>query len=183
MNVRVKPTKETEKEVLVASQRRCCLCYYLDDKREPRRGHTNRNRSRSQVDDLVWLCLDHHDQFDSRTSQSKNLMREEVRHYRDRLHRELGSGLHTQKAAGDQRLLPPRTMDRFSGSLRTVLERANNAFDYFFEPWRAIAWLEERRPFLFAYKSPNRCDGVCKIERLRESAINSEVQNPSARRL
>lgn len=38
---------------------------------------------------MVFLCFDHHDQYDSTTSQSKNLTQGEVRHYRDELQREI----------------------------------------------------------------------------------------------
>jgi hypothetical protein len=43
------------------------------------------------LENLVWLCLEHHDEFDSHTSQSKGLTPEEVRAYRDRLYKDLGT--------------------------------------------------------------------------------------------
>src|SRR5437773_10208392 len=33
------------------------------------------------------------------------------------------------------------------------------------QPWRPLG-LDEGRPTLFAYKASNRCDGVCRIERV-----------------
>ncbi|MEV0761703.1 hypothetical protein [Nocardia sp. NPDC050435] len=39
--------------------------------------------------DLVFLCFDHHDEFDSTTRQSKNLTRKEIEKYRDELMAEL----------------------------------------------------------------------------------------------
>ena len=48
--------------------------------------HLDGDRSNSSVDNLAFLCLVHHDQYDSRTSQSKNLTIEEVKAYRSELY-------------------------------------------------------------------------------------------------
>ncbi|MFH1011690.1 MAG: hypothetical protein V1784_10715, partial [bacterium] len=53
--------------------------------------HLNDDPSDSGINNLVWLCLLHHDQFDSSTSQSKNLTKAEVRHYRDQLYKQVSS--------------------------------------------------------------------------------------------
>lgn len=45
----------------------------------------DRDAANPALDDLVFLCLEHHDQFDSRTSQSRGLTSAEVRHFRDEL--------------------------------------------------------------------------------------------------
>jgi hypothetical protein len=45
--------------------------------------------SNSVQDNLVFLCLNHHDQYDSTTRQSKNLTQAEVRYYRDELERQI----------------------------------------------------------------------------------------------
>ena len=85
---------DVETQVLTASQRKCCLCYYIKDIQKHRKGqiaHLDRDRSNSTFGNLVWLCLDHHDEYDSRTSQSKGLTPDEVRTYRDRLYQELGA--------------------------------------------------------------------------------------------
>ena len=44
--------------------------------------------SRVAFEDLVYLCLEHHDEFDSSTKQSKGLTPGEVEHYRDKLYEE-----------------------------------------------------------------------------------------------
>lgn len=49
--------------------------------------HSHRN-----PDNLVFLCMSHHDQYDAGTSQSKNLTEAEVRKYRTRLHRAIEDG-------------------------------------------------------------------------------------------
>ena len=86
--------KDVETRVLVASKRRCCLCYYLHNTKGVTKGqiaHIDGDPSRSSFDDLAFLCHDHHDELDSSTRQSKGLQASEVRHYRDQLYRELAS--------------------------------------------------------------------------------------------
>jgi hypothetical protein len=48
--------------------------------------HLDRDRSNSTADNLAFLCLVHHDHYDSRTSQSKNLTVGEVKAYRTELY-------------------------------------------------------------------------------------------------
>jgi len=48
--------------------------------------HLNGDRSNSSVDNLAFLCFVHHNQYDSRTSQSKNLTVREVKAYRTELY-------------------------------------------------------------------------------------------------
>ncbi len=79
----------TETQVLVHCRRRCCLCVFLEGRMDVRAGqiaHIDRNRSNNKADNLVWLCLEHHNQYDSRTSQTKNLTSDEIKEYRNRLH-------------------------------------------------------------------------------------------------
>ncbi|MHC4579597.1 MAG: hypothetical protein ACYTED_19605 [Planctomycetota bacterium] len=84
--------RQVEDAVLTESMRRCCLCYFLDNNKSERPGqiaHLDRNPTNNAPDNLVWLCFEHHDRYDSRTSQSKGLTPGEVSGYRDRLYREL----------------------------------------------------------------------------------------------
>jgi DNA repair ATPase RecN len=48
--------------------------------------HLNHNASDNRPENLVFLCLQHHDQYDSRTSQSKGLTPQELVEYRRALH-------------------------------------------------------------------------------------------------
>jgi len=103
---RVPVPQSIQAEVVNACMRRCCLCYYLHDERRVRKGqiaHLNRNRSDPDFPNLVFLCLEHHDEFDSQTSQSKGLIPQEVKVYRDRLYRELDRPSSTSK----QKIAPP----------------------------------------------------------------------------
>ncbi|HUT32612.1 MAG TPA: hypothetical protein VNE39_03945 [Planctomycetota bacterium] len=80
---------DVQAEVLRLSRRRCCLCYGLQGDLTHKDGqiaHLDRDPSNNDMDNLAWLCLQHHDEYDTRHSQSKGLTEEEVRRYREALH-------------------------------------------------------------------------------------------------
>lgn len=96
MAARTTVQPEVIADVLVTSRRRCCVCFALSGNMEVKRGqvaHVDRNASNSARDNLVFLCFDHHDQYDSRTSQSKGLTVEELRQYQAQLGRFLAQAL------------------------------------------------------------------------------------------
>ncbi|NOX73655.1 MAG: hypothetical protein GXP03_08565 [Alphaproteobacteria bacterium] len=73
---------EVEKSVLIASRRRCCICFGLNRDIGIKPGqiaHLDKDSSNSKLENLVFLCFDHHDAFDSKSSQSKNLTKKEVK--------------------------------------------------------------------------------------------------------
>jgi hypothetical protein len=72
-------------EVLVRCRRRCCVCYGLNRDETIKKGqiaHLDQDRSNNALENLVFLCFDHHDEFDSTTSQAKGLTRAEVCRYK-----------------------------------------------------------------------------------------------------
>jgi hypothetical protein len=159
-----------EKAVLLASRRRCCLCVFLDGRDEVRRGqiaHLNHDAGDSKVENLVWLCLEHHDEYDGRTSQSKGFKPGEIRAYRDMLYARYG------KAAGPMRSdngapmdvtqLEPLPPDSEYDALR---ERFREKLGFTSTPWRYPLWQVANKPDFFAYKADNGSDGVCLIERV-----------------
>ncbi len=78
-------TKGTETEVLLLSRRRCCVCYRLNRDINIKPGqiaHLDGNQNNSTFDNLAYLCLPHHDQYDSSTSQSKNFTITEVKRFK-----------------------------------------------------------------------------------------------------
>ena len=80
--------QETQTKVLIACRRRCCVCFGLNTDDSEKRGqiaHLDRNPENTEIDNLAWLCLLHHDLYDSRTSQSKGLTRHEVARFRSDL--------------------------------------------------------------------------------------------------
>ena len=93
-----KPIGEVAQEdVLVRSARRCALCFGLDGSLERVRGqlaHIDGDHANSIAENLAYLCLPHHDEYDSRTSQSKGITERELRNYRNRLYDAILQGLH-----------------------------------------------------------------------------------------
>ncbi len=72
-------------EVLETSRRRCCICVALRDDVSEKKGqiaHLDRDPSNNDPDNLAFLCLEHHDQYDSSPSQSKGFTPQEVKRYR-----------------------------------------------------------------------------------------------------
>jgi len=78
-----------ETEILLYSKRRCALCYGLNNDLDEKAGqiaHLDKNPSNNNINNLVWLCLEHHDKYDGITSQSKNYKSEEIKSYRESLY-------------------------------------------------------------------------------------------------
>jgi hypothetical protein len=68
------------------------LCFGLRGDLSEKRGqiaHLDRNSTNDALDNLAFLCLPHHDQYDSRTSQSKGFEIGEIKHYRNLLYTEI----------------------------------------------------------------------------------------------
>lgn len=117
--------QETQALVLLKSNRRCALCVFLDGNDEVRKGqiaHLNRDHSDSRFENLVWLCFEHHDDFDSTTSQSKNYTQIEVRDYRDRLYQKNANSQYSQAVAV---ALPEVLVDLDVSVYAEALTRAN----------------------------------------------------------
>lgn len=165
---RRKVPKSIETNVLVAARRRCCLCVFLHGRDEVRRGqiaHLNRDPSDYRFENLVWLCLEHHDEFDSKTSQSKGLTQAEVETYRDRLYARHPEA--AQKAIHDSKAVLPE-LPPFPPlpEYDVVRKKFPTKFEFLFSPWRYPLWPVANQPELFAYKARNGSDGVCLIERI-----------------
>src|SRR5262249_33160957 len=58
------------------------------------------NPSNNDLDNLAFLCLDHHDAYDQKTSQSKGLTVAEVKRYRSLLAEALAGNAGTNRYAG-----------------------------------------------------------------------------------
>jgi hypothetical protein len=89
MGNRTRISPELVADVVTMSRRRCCLCYALKNDDGEKRGqiaHLDRDSGNSAFDNLAFLCLEHHDLYDSSTSQSKGLTIEEVKRYRTELY-------------------------------------------------------------------------------------------------
>lgn len=78
--------------VLLKCRRRCCLCFWLDGNDDVKKGqlaHLDHDNSNPDEQNIVFLCYDHHEEYDGRTSTSKGLTEGEIRRWRDELHKEM----------------------------------------------------------------------------------------------
>jgi hypothetical protein len=76
---------ETLRLVLTRSRRRCAVCLALAGDFSQKKGqiaHLDHDPSNNDDDNLVFLCFEHHDEYDSKTSQRKGLTAPEVKKYR-----------------------------------------------------------------------------------------------------
>ncbi len=90
--MRKKIPESRQTSVLIQSRRRCCVCFGLSSDFSVKKGqiaHLDRRNDNADEENLVFLCFDHHDAYDSRTSQSKGLKLGEVRKFRDELYQQV----------------------------------------------------------------------------------------------
>jgi hypothetical protein len=124
----------------------------------------NRDPSDDCFENLVYLCLEHHDEYDSRSSLSKGLTEAEVRLWRDRLVQKYeGADAKWCSDSGNAANKLPRL--HFRSRSRSASE-PNYAERNLSRPWRFPLWLVPDRMDLFAYTTASRMDGVCLIERI-----------------
>jgi len=89
MNRRKRPSTNIQTKVLKSSRRRCAICFAINGDVGEKRGqiaHLDKNPNNNEIDNLAYLCFDHHDQYDSKTSVSKNYTIDEVKEYRRELY-------------------------------------------------------------------------------------------------
>ena len=82
----------TQASVLLKSRRRCCLCFWLEGEDEVKKGqlaHLDGDNENAAEDNLAFLCLEHHDEYDSTRRLSKGLRQREVTKWRDELYKEM----------------------------------------------------------------------------------------------
>jgi hypothetical protein len=123
----------------------------------------NRDPADSRFENLVFLCLDHHDDYDGNTSQSKGYLPEEVREYRDKLYELNAEKEAVLRHASETTELEPIAP---TGEYETLRKRFAGDLERFRSDWRFPLWQVANEPELFAYKASNRMDGVCLIERI-----------------
>lgn len=97
---------ETQKQVLVLSRRRCCICFGLKHDLDLKQGqiaHLDRNNTNNLLDNLAFLCLFHRDTYDSTTSQSKGFQATEVEHFRKLLYEKMAQENEPSTPSGTER--------------------------------------------------------------------------------
>lgn len=89
MKKRIPVTESLQAQLKYNCRNRCAICAMMNNDFSEKQGqiaHIDHNPSNSNnYDNLVWLCLAHHDRYDSRTSQSKNYTPQEVFMYKTQL--------------------------------------------------------------------------------------------------
>lgn len=93
---RPKVPEATQASVLLQCRRRCSICYGLNRDNGEKRGqiaHIDRCRTNNSLGNLVFLCLEHHDEYDSSTRLSKGLTQTELRVFRAELIEALDAAL------------------------------------------------------------------------------------------
>lgn len=101
--------KDVETAVLTKSRRRCAICFGLDRDVKLKAGqiaHLDKSNSNNSEANLAFLCLQHHDEYDSVSSQRKNFTINEVKAFRDELYQTVGKALTQQVHFGVITLSP-----------------------------------------------------------------------------
>ena len=96
--------KKSQLKIIVKSRRRCPLCVYLKkdfDEKQGQIAHLDKDPSNNKIKNLVFLCLNHHDKFDSKPSQSKSYSNEEIGYYRDKMYKEINEVLTKSRTTGE----------------------------------------------------------------------------------
>ena len=126
MAKRRKIPKSVEVAVFERSGRRCCVCVAIRGDCSEKKGqiaHLDKDPGNNDPCNLCYLCLEHHDEYDSTTSQSKGLTEAEIRRYRERLDEKLPAIIASALA---------------ESSSRTKWERYEELFRQLFELRRAL---------------------------------------------
>ncbi len=82
---RTKISVDIETAVLINCGRRCALCVGLNNDHDVKNGqiaHIDRDSSNNAYENLAFLCIDHHDEYDTVRRQSKSLKPQELLHYK-----------------------------------------------------------------------------------------------------
>ncbi|MGA9040786.1 MAG: hypothetical protein WB421_09645 [Terriglobales bacterium] len=92
-----------ETEVLIRCLRRCALCFALAGDTSVKRGqlaHIDRNPVNASKENAAFLCMPHHDEYDSTSRQTKRITPTELKAHQESLHNYLespGAWLETRK--------------------------------------------------------------------------------------
>lgn len=100
-------SQTVQAEVLLESRRRCCICYGLSRDtsiKQVQIAHLDKDSSNNSKYNLAILCINHHDQYDSRTSQSKNFTLQEIEQFRAELLEAIESAFGNKVQFGEAKL-------------------------------------------------------------------------------
>jgi hypothetical protein len=95
MTARLPIPEEIQHRILDRSRRRCALCIHFNNdwrQKEGQLAHLDRDPANCAEDNLTFLCLPHHDDYDTKRRQTKSLTVHEVKAARDRLYTFIEAG-------------------------------------------------------------------------------------------
>jgi hypothetical protein len=98
-NTRKRTSEDVETNVLLKGARRCPLCFRLNGDLTEKHGqiaHLDQNPSNTIEENLAFMCMPHHSDYDSTTRQHKNFTIAEVKDMRDNLYEAIASKEHHQ---------------------------------------------------------------------------------------
>jgi hypothetical protein len=103
--------KEILQAILVKSRRRCCLCFFYENKYDRVPGqvaHIDRNSRNSVEANLAYLCLPCHGEYDSTLKQTKNWQPDELKEAKECLEIFISSELPSLDLLARQENEPPK---------------------------------------------------------------------------
>lgn len=127
---RVHIPRDIETAVLVASRRRCCLCFFLDRDQSLKKGqiaHLDHDPSNAARQNLAWLCTPHHDEYDSIPRLTRKITPGEVRTYRERLETVIARQDATVEFPEEKGATPEHSSGRLLGE---IIERVDGEIAY-----------------------------------------------------
>jgi hypothetical protein len=80
---------EVQLEILLKCRRTCALCYYLEGELNWKPGqlaHIDRDPSNVSKENAAYLCMPHHDEYDSERSQTKKFLPAELKACQEQLY-------------------------------------------------------------------------------------------------
>lgn len=165
-----------ETAVLTDSRRRCCICSALNFDSTQKQGqitHLDRDPSNNKPDNLVFLCLDHHDQYDTRTSQSKNLTITEVKNYRSQLYEYLRSESKMKSREGTDDMpqqLGVITIGIIQNSRRTFFYVPDQTENRYNDPSKNPSYS------IFSFEFDIKCNSKITIHEIKAKVFHPHVQ-------
>lgn len=118
-----KPIPEsTQVAIFLKSRRRCCLCFGLNGHDVVKKGqlaHLDGDNTNFAEENLVFLCLEHHDEYDTVPRLTKKLREAEVKKWREDLYRHNANNLKESK----------KLYKRFSRHARSIIESLEQKAD------------------------------------------------------
>ncbi len=147
-------SEKDEAAVLLRSNRRCSLCFGLNNDFGIKKGqiaHVDKDCMNSSLDNLVFLCFVHHDEYDSITSQSKNFSMKEIVSYRELLY---------QFNSGRSPLKRKKSTQAKTMNIEITLQENISDFT-----------IERQEAFFNALKELIDLDSCVKIKRVRKGSV------------